>query len=298
MRRIRPTNGTGSVAHCASDSAPLCRLIGAFRSIVLARCLRLGTYMQTRPLLLLASMGLLAQLVAGCGGSATQLTGANAGSGGSEEAAGSGNASGSGASSGAGSSGGSSPEAGSAGAVVAWAGAGGATLREPAKHRPTAAACDRTRATNEPGAPTDPDFPRAQCHAHAECTAGENGRCVGNGHDGWACTYDSCFADSDCNGGTSIAKICECEGGSRSDNNVCLPGNCAVDADCGTAGYCSPTLGDCGNFFGVVGYFCHTPADECVSDSDCGSNDASRMGYCAFKPTVGHWQCSNTHCVG
>jgi len=266
--------------------------------------------MQMRALLLVASCGLSAQLVIACSGRATELAAASAGASGSEEAAGSGNASGSGASSGAGSSGGSSPQAGSAGAgaggasagaagAISLAGAGGATPQEPTKHRPTATTCDHTRASNDPGAPTDPEAPRVDCRAHTDCTSGENGRCVGNGHDGWRCTYDSCFADSDCSGGTSDApQLCECEGGSRSDNNVCLPGGCRVDADCGAAGYCSPSFGDCGNFFGVVGYYCHTNTDECLNDTDCNADGSHPQAYCAFKPTVGRWQCSNLNCVG
>ena len=159
-------------------------------------------------------------------------------------------------------------------------------------------ACDHARASFDPGAPTDPDAPRVDCRAHADCTDGENGRCVGNGHDGWGCTYDSCFVDSDCAGDATTARICACEGGSRSDNNVCLAGNCRVDADCGSAGYCSPSFGDCGNYFGVAGYYCHTSSDECVDDADCKADGTHPMGYCAFKPTVGRWQCSNLNCVG
>jgi len=263
----------------------------------LARRLLRSTEMQIRSLSLAASFGLLAQLIVACSGRATETPAASAGASGSEEAAGSGNASGSGAASGAGSSGGTSPEGGSAG-MVALAGAGGATPREPTKHRPTATTCDQTRASNDPGAPTDPDAPRVDCRAHTDCTAGENGRCAGNGHDGWRCTYDNCFADSDCAAGASESRVCACDGGDRSDNNVCLPGNCRVDADCGEAGYCSPSFGDCGNYFGVVGYYCHTNTDECVNDADCTADGTRPQGYCAFRPTIGRWQCSNINCVG
>ena len=287
----------GSWHSCASCLWQLLDFPPDLQRVVLARWLPLGMTMQIRALLLVGSFGLVAQPITACSGRATEASVASAGASGSEEAAGSGNASGSGASSGAGASGGSSPEGGSAG-TVALAGAGGATPREPTKHRPTATTCDHTRASNDPGAPTDPDGPRVECRAHTDCTDGENGRCVGNGHDGWRCTYDSCFADSDCSDGTSGPQLCECEGGSRSDNNVCLRGTCRVDADCGAAGYCSPSFGDCGNYFGVIGYYCHTNTDECVNDADCNADGSHPEAYCAFKPTVGRWQCSNLNCVG
>jgi hypothetical protein len=81
--------------------------------------------------------------------------------------------------------------------------------------------------------------------------------------------------------------------------NVCLPGNCQVDANCdGGAGYCSPTYGtDCGPYSGYQGYYCHTPADECVDDADCVSPTMG-AGYCAYQPTVGHWVCGYSRCSG
>jgi hypothetical protein len=122
---------------------------------------------------------------------------------------------------------------------------------------------------------------------------------VGNGHDGWHCTYDACFTDSDCPapaGPASGPVVCACENGFRSDNNVCIQGNCQVDADCDAKGlhWCSPTLGSCGNYTGFQGYYCHTPEDQCLDDADCSANG----GYCAYEPTVGHWACSTQQCVG
>ena len=91
--------------------------------------------------------------------------------------------------------------------------------------------------------------------------------------------------------------VCACGGGFWSDNNVCLnDGNCRTDADCGEGGACSPTLGDCGDYAGVVAYYCHTPTDECVDDADC-TGTAGR-GYCAYNPAAGHWMCSDAQCVG
>ena len=102
-----------------------------------------------------------------------------------------------------------------------------------------------------------------------------------------------CRSDSDCGG-----FVCECEGGFRSDYDVCLrSGNCLVDSDCGDGGYCSPTFGDCGSYSGTVAYYCHTPDDDCLDDTDCG--DGSDWGpYCAYNLIAGRWTCSDSHCAG
>ena len=170
------------------------------------------------------------------------------------------------------------------------------TTREPEKHRAEATACDHTRPTTLPNIPPDGDSGWVECRSHADCTDGENGRCGGNGHAGYRCTYDLCFSDSDCpTAATGEPQLCQCDGG-YGGNNVCLPGNCRVDSDCGSNGYCSPSLGACGNYTGVVGYFCHTQEDECLDDADC--SIAPNAGYCAFIPVVGRWQCSTAQCVG
>ena len=165
------------------------------------------------------------------------------------------------------------------------------TTRVPLNHRPAEVTCDNERA---PGlADPDPGVP-ASCLADIECTEGVNGRCIGNGHDGYYCTYDECFADADCGG-----NVCGCGGGFRSDHNICMSGNCAIDSDCGPGGFCSPSFSDCGNYFGVVAYFCHTPQDECIDDADCGADGGDPWGsYCMFDEGVGHWTCSNSQCAG
>lgn len=155
----------------------------------------------------------------------------------------------------------------------------------PVKHRASAERCDNTR---EPGNATP--GPGQACGADADCTEGENGRCTDyRGMN--ECTYDQCFMDATC----PADRVCECGGGFWSDHNVCLgEGDCRTDADCGEGGACSPTLGSCGDYAGVVGYYCHTPEDACVDDTDC----VGPGEYCAFNPAAGHWMCSDAQCVG
>jgi hypothetical protein len=107
------------------------------------------------------------------------------------------------------------------------------------------------------------------------------------------CTYDTCYSDSSC----TLGGPCACEGESGSPGNSCVRGNCRTDADCGSNGYCSPTLGGCGNYGGVVGYYCHTAADTCVNDSEC-VMPMMPPGYCMYSPEVGHWACGYGQCVG
>lgn len=155
-------------------------------------------------------------------------------------------------------------------------------------HRAEATECDHSR----PPGTTPTAGPPAGCTTDAECTEGINGRCTGNGHDGWNCSYDACFLDSECAGGG----VCSCDGESRSGSNVCATGNCQTDSDC-SVGYCSPTLGSCGHYTGPVGWYCHTCEDTCLNDSDCVSASGA-SGYCAFDPLLAHWACSTNECVG
>jgi hypothetical protein len=130
-----------------------------------------------------------------------------------------------------------------------------------------------------------------ECIQNEDCTEGTNGRCEGNGHDGWRCAYDMCSNDAACTGG-----VCACNGASRGTTNVCLAGNCRLDSACGGNGYCSPTLGSCGHYDKASAYYCHTPEDECVNDDDCGGGSGG--AYCAYEPAVGHWKCSTSECEG
>ena len=170
------------------------------------------------------------------------------------------------------------------------------TGRVPAKHRAVATACDGTRSTSPPANLPDGGDGSVKCTTHDECTAGVNGRCTGNPHDGWRCTCDECSNDTECGSG-----ICECDGQFRTDANKCLTSNgCRLDSDCGSAGYCSPSLGSCGSFDKTMGYYCHTAADECVDDSDCTDAGPGSYGtpYCAYSPSAGKWACSNSQCAG
>ena len=186
---------------------------------------------------------------------------------------------------GTGSGGTSTGGTGSGGTSTGGTGSGGTSTggQPPEKHRPTAAECDDERPSPEVS-----EWPGADCQAHSECTEGRNGRCTS--HRWQECTYDACIKDADC----GENRICECEGGWASDNNVCLDGNCRVDADC-PGSWCSPTFGDCGNYSGVVSYYCRTPEDTCLNDSDCTDEPE---GYCAFSPMLNRWACSYSHCVG
>jgi hypothetical protein len=112
-------------------------------------------------------------------------------------------------------------------------------------------------------------------------------------------SLDQCLVDSECADGG----VCSCQGNSfgyahESIGNSCVAANCREDSDCGPGGACSPTVDQgCGPFYGVVGYFCHTCADQCENDSDCES-DGGPAGYCAYEPTVGYWACGYGFCAG
>jgi hypothetical protein len=169
--------------------------------------------------------------------------------------------------------------------------AGGSCPDIHVEHR----ASEPTCATRGPGATAGPGD--GQCTGDADCTDGKNGRCLEADTQGPAnlyCSYDDCDIDADCPSG----KLCECGepvGQSRTAN-TCMASNCRVDADCGECGVCSPTVDfTCGDFYGVVGYYCRTPKDTCVVDADC-TEDGTY--FCAFQPETGRWACSAGFCAG
>jgi hypothetical protein len=245
----------------------------------------------TRPLAALLVTAAALVLATACGGETPDPDPVAAGSSGS---AGSGDA-GTAGTAGTAGSGGSAGTAGAAGTAGSGgsAGTGGTTaVREPKVHRAEAVACDGVRATLDPNILAGQEA-LASCQQNEDCTEGVNGRCTGNGHDGWQCTYDLCTTDSDCGNG----KVCSCEGGFRTDNDVCIATTCNVDADCGD-NFCSPSLGDCGHFDKFVTYACHTPEDECIDDEDCTAGSEALPATCRFQQSVGHWKCSTAECVG
>jgi hypothetical protein len=169
--------------------------------------------------------------------------------------------------------------------------------RVPTHHRAEATPCDTTR---RPSVPVTDATLTNFCMSDADCTTGTNGRCTRTSVSGWECTYDECFTDADCPGSNAgTVHICACENGFRADNNVCLSqGNCHTDVDCGVNGYCSPSLGTCGNFSPFEAFYCHTIVDECVDDADCGGSGNTEDPYCAYSTLKGHWACSTSFCAG
>lgn len=164
----------------------------------------------------------------------------------------------------------------------------------PTARRPVATSCPSGRGAGDKFDPRAGD----ECTSDAMCTARPNGRCLfdasrGNG----LCSYDGCTTDADCAGN----QVCHCRLSETSNQpNICLPGNCRIDADRGSSGACSlswvpgarpPWEGDGGPGFTTAfstGYFCHTSADCCSNNSDCTPN-GSHYDYCLF--STNKWTC-------
>lgn len=226
------------------------------------------------PALLLAAACLLA-------GSACGKTGISvSGAGGEGDAAAGGNA-GRGGGGAGGTKGAGGSTAGRTGTVVG--------PRVPTAHRPEASSCVGVYAPPEP---YNPQY--GSCKSHADCTQGTNGRCIGG--IGYAtnnlyCVYDQCATDNDCDAG----KVCYC---SASNAARCLSvGNCQIDSDCGggSYSYCSPSNGwDCSGYHTIDSYYCHTPRDTCIDNSDC-----TGMDYCNYDAVDGRWECTspNMNCA-
>lgn len=211
--------------------------------------------------------------------------------------------------------GGAGPSPGDAGTTSGGANAG----RVPRKHRAAGSACPQDRGSvalpdncfADGGA--DPGL--VGCLHDAECTAGTNGRCMRVALFGpcvTSCSYDGCFDDGDCPSYAPCA--CRASAPEVSANSCLTASNCQVDSDCGVNGYCSPSVpGElcfcpaaalcepgtshcyagttevpcaCGDSCGH-GYFCHTEADGCVDDEDCGTS-----GTCNYDTLAGRWQCA------
>ncbi|HEX7477286.1 MAG TPA: hypothetical protein VF331_05730 [Polyangiales bacterium] len=102
--------------------------------------------------------------------------------------------------------------------------------------------------------------------------------------------------DSDCSAG----QTCACRGTVYNKFvNTCVPSNCRVDADCGAGNYCSATVPAQTFCADVGGYYCHTPNDLCLDNSDCADAEADAgagpaQAYCAYSTTNQRWQCQLT----
>jgi hypothetical protein len=169
--------------------------------------------------------------------------------------------------------------------------------RLPVGHRQFAVACG-----------TSPMPPQSQadggdaggpaCATDADCTDSglpycANGRCASAssvGSSGGAGSY--CFTDSDC----PPNWVCECNVAIWQGINECVQGNCRVDSDCaavaGPGGMpsCSQGAGSGHSLCqGTGGYYCHTPRDECLDESDCTGCGVDT--FCVFDATVAHFVC-------
>jgi hypothetical protein len=164
--------------------------------------------------------------------------------------------------------------------------------RVPVNHRPNVNLCLAPAPAGNcmgAGGMLGGDF---MCLQDTDCTAGTNGRCGhAGGPAGCQCSYDACTQDTDC----PTSQTCACHGSPYIDfGSTCVQGNCRVDADCGSGGFCSPSApagGWCGN---VDGYYCHTPNDLCINDSDCpAGNGPSGFGdgFCEYSKTNHRWEC-------
>jgi hypothetical protein len=196
----------------------------------------------------------------------------------------------------------------------------------PLHHRPAASSCAPTPLPAQPSSVPPASSSDAgtgalsrECATNADCTAAPNGRCVdvtgcnpSTATCGTHCVYEECTQDDDCGSGsacfcsddatfcaggyaTSCPLLADTSGGVCACGvaNQCKKGNCRVDSDCGQGGYCSPGIDDCG---AVLGYYCHTAADECVNDEDCAHRDGGPLGYlgCLPDPSTGYsrWVCT------
>jgi hypothetical protein len=172
----------------------------------------------------------------------------------------------------------------------------GSSWSPPVNHRPSDIECTLPALAGTcpcNGNSSCPSSFSLRCSIDSECAdAGANGRCISDGQMGCYCTTDSCDGDVDC----PADQTCACHGSpyTYGAGNVCVPGNCRVDADCGSGGYCSPSpavlCGTTSHCQGVA-YYCHTPQDQCDNDTDCAGNGLGFIG-CFYSTSEGFWLCS------
>jgi hypothetical protein len=176
---------------------------------------------------------------------------------------------------------------GSGGSAGGGGGVGGGI---PTMHRPVPMTCPPV-VGNCPARTTD--MGTMGCASDQDCTTSPHGHCDVM-FNGCSCDYDTCLGDSDC----PANNICACASPRGEPANVCVPGNCRVDADCGPGGYCSLSLGmGCIGRLPVQGAFCHSKADTCTNDADCMSSTGG-FNYCQWHPELGHWACTMIVCAG
>ena len=215
---------------------------------------------------------------AGTGGtgetSGTAGTGASAGTGGSAGTAGSAGTGGTGA--GTGGTGGTGAGTGGTG------GACGGSHSSPIG-RPSPVACPAHSSPIVSNGESDGGGP--SCTSLAACTDDGSANFFYVSCLRGKCSVDACLTDSDCKGG----QVCACAdeiggGGALRLGNECMTTQCQVDSDCGSGQVCSASVGPCGS---LLGFYCHTPADECLTNSDC----CGTTPLCTFQTTSGHWAC-------
>ena len=161
--------------------------------------------------------------------------------------------------------------------------AGMSAVRVPRVHRASALICPTER---QPIAPTSLGCTgQGHCDQDSDCASGSNGRCLNVGDCATSCSYDECVTDSDC--AEPLVCLCRPEGDDFVPNQCTHQGSCRTDSDCAGGEYCSPSLvtagcicANCGR-----GYFCHSPADTCLDDSDCGGE------ACAYDESAQHFAC-------
>jgi hypothetical protein len=163
----------------------------------------------------------------------------------------------------------------------------------PADHRAEAVACPEERG---PGSATIV----GECTRDSDCTDGINGRCITPNvvgpSGGSRCDYDTCFSDADC----PSSQPCRCRrSAADSSPNYCLvESSCRIDSDCGPGGFCSPSLLHIDGSIqggGSFGYFCHTPDDLCLYDSDCDPSTCELPSCawlaCGYGAISKRWEC-------
>jgi hypothetical protein len=136
--------------------------------------------------------------------------------------------------------------------------------------------------------PSDAGAPK--CNSLADCGPDAGGSYFYLACLHGACSVDQCLIDSDCSAGQICACAAQLGGGPIRLGNVCMSTQCQVDADCTGGQVCSASIGNCGS---LEGYDCHTPADACLTDSDC----CGTTPLCAYQTASGHWACQTSTMV-